>query len=202
MFTDDNKKFCKFVDCNLMLHIISNNYKSWDYYCINYLISDKELRNTLNSLSSKKIKFHENRGEFFLSELCDKDPSKPLFGKTIKNKFTENEKKLSIIFTNENKQNFINTLLSYKIIIGHKLMNKKSFIFDFNFKEMKKLIKIYFKWNLPKFLKKNMFIDVEKQIIDINKVYLSIMEDAFLDYVVDYEEVFDIEKQHIELEIL
>lgn len=179
---------------------MKNNYKNWDFYCINFLISDMELRNSLNSLSSKKKK-DENKLNFFLSEI---EVNKPLFSVLKKNKISEKEKKLSIFFTNKNNQNFINTLIPYKVIINHRKFkeNNKGFKFDFNFKEMKKLLKIYFKWNLVKFFKKNININYKKELIDIDKIYLNIMEDNFLNYVVDYEEYVKPENQYIHLEIV
>jgi hypothetical protein len=184
-----------------MLYIILNEYKDWDFYCLNYLISDMELRGSLNNIFSKKNLNNEikNTG-FFISEI---DTSKPLFFNEKKFKFTHNDSKLSIFFTDKNKQNHINTLLPYRIIVTHdKLKRKNGFEFNFNFKETIKLLKIYLKWNLVKFFKKYINIDYRKNIININKVYLSIIDDSFLNYVIDYEENIDPENQFINLEIL
>ena len=54
MITEDKKRYCKFADPNLMLNLIQMDYKDWDFYCLNYLISDSELRGSLNNLFSKK----------------------------------------------------------------------------------------------------------------------------------------------------
>jgi hypothetical protein len=184
-----------------MLYLISNDYKDWDFYCLNYLISDMELRESLNHIFSKKNLQNENKnGGFFISEI---DTSKPLFFKEKKFKFTNSEKKLSIFITDENKNNFINTLLPYRIIVNHdKIKRKNGFVFNFNFKETIKLIKIYLKWNLIKFFKKYINIDYRKNYININKVYLSIIDDSFLNYVIDYEENIEPENQLIDLNIL
>ena len=179
---------------------MNKDYKDWDFYCLNYLISDMELRGSLNNLSSKKKTTNITSGGFFLSEV---DTSKPLFSKETKSKFTENDTKLSIFYTNEDRENFINTLLPYQVTVNHNKFNKaKTFKFNSNFKEMIKLIKIYLKWNLVKFFKKYVIINFKKKTINIDKVYLNIINDAFLNYIVDYEEIIDPEKQLIDLEIL
>ena len=200
MITEDKKRYCKFADPNLMLNLIQMDYKDWDFYCLNYLISDSELRGSLNNLFSKKKNDTNKNAGFFISEV---DTTKPLFSREQKFKFTNNETKLSIFFTDENRENYINTLLPYKVtVIRKKIKNKNGFVFNFNFKEMVKLIKIYLKWNLIKFFKKYINIDYKKKSINIDKVYLSIIDDSFLNYIVDYEEVIDTEKQFIDLEIL
>jgi len=200
MITEDKKKYCKFVDPNLMLNLINKDYKDWDFYCLNYLISDSELRGSLNNLFSKKKNDDHKSAGFFLSEI---DTTKPLFSREKKFKFTNNDTKLSIFYTDENRENYINTLLPYKIKVFHKkIKNKNGFVFDFNFKEMVKLIKIYSKWNLLKFFKKYINIDYKKKIINIDKLYLSIIDDSFLNYIVDYEEIINPEMQLIDLEIL
>lgn len=184
-----------------MLYMITKNLKNWDFYCINFLISDMKLRSTLNSLASKNKKGEKQNG-FFLSEIDSN--YKPLFSNLEKHKFSDNENKLSILFTNENRQNYINTFLPYRVIISHKkiLKNKDGFIFNFNFFEMIKLIKIYLKWNLIKFLKKFLLIDIKNQTIDIDRCYLKIFDENFLNYIIDYEVSIEPEKQFIELEIL
>ena len=142
----------------------------------------------------------ENKNVFFLSEI---DTTKPLFSSLIKHKISENDKKFSILYTNENGENFVNTLLSYKILISHKeILNNEVFVFEFNFMEMSKLIKIYFKWNLSKFLKKYMTIDFKNQRILIDKFYFEVFDENFLNYVYDYDERVEPEKQFIDLEIL
>lgn len=182
-----------------MLYIIGNNYLNWDFYCLNFIISDVDFRKTLNLLSSKEYQKREEPNSFFLSEI---DSSKPVFMKEENFSFSLKENKLSVFFTNEKNQNFINTLLPYKIHINHtKIKTENPFIFDFNFKQMVTLAKIYMKWNLSKFFKKILEINFKRRTITMDKEYLEKIDDGFLDFTIPYDEFVDIAHQHIDLRI-
>lgn len=182
-----------------MLHLIANNYVNWDFYCLNFLISDVDFRKTLNLLSSKEHQLKMVQNSFFLSEV---DMTKPIFSKEENYSFSLKESKLSVFFTNENNQNFLNTLLPYKTLVNHiKIKMDQPFIFDFNFQQMVALIKIYLKWNLTKFFKKIMNINYKKKTITMDKSYLEKIDDAFLNFTIPYEEFVDIAHQHIDLVI-
>lgn len=183
-----------------MLHLISNNYINWDFYCLNFLISDVDFRKTLNLLSSKEHQMKAVPNSFFLSEV---DTSKPIFSREENYSFSLKESRLSVFFTNENHQNFLNTLLPYKTLINHiKIKRSQPFTFDFNFQQMLSLTKIYLKWNLSKFFKKIININLKRKTITMDKSYLEKIDEAFLNFTIPYEEFADIAHQHIDLTIL
>lgn len=183
-----------------MLHLIANKYSNWDFYCINFLISDVNLRKTLNLLSSKEHQIKASQNSFFMSEV---DTIKPIFSEEEIYAFSTKENKLSVFFTNDKHENFLNTLLPYKTLINHtKIKTNQPFIFDFNFKQMITLAKIYLKWNLTKFFKKLLNINFKRKTIKIDKEYLEKIDDEFLNFTIPYEEFTDIAHQHIDLTIL
>jgi len=182
-----------------MLNLIANNYINWDFYCLNFLISDIDFRKNLNLLSSKEHQLQAAQNSFFLSEV---DTSKPVFSKEESYTFSLKENKLSVFFTNEKLQNFLNTLLPYKTFINHtKIKSNQPFIFDFNFQQMITLAKIQLKWNLNKFFKKILNINFTRKTITIDKSYLEKIDDAFLNFTIPYEEFVDLAHQHIDMTI-
>lgn len=184
-----------------MLYLIGNSYSKWHFYCLNYIISDQDFRKTLNLLSSKESFLKKkSTSQFFLSEV---DVSKPAYLKEQSSKFSLNDNKLCVLFTTEQKQNYINTLLPYKIFVNHSLIKKKHpFMFEFDFKQMIILSKIYLKWNLPKFFKKLININIPKRTIFLDKEYLEKIDDKFLNFTIKYDEFVELKNQKIELEIL
>jgi hypothetical protein len=183
-----------------MLYLISNNYLNWDFYSLNYLISEADFRKSLNLLSSKEHQLKTAQNSIFISEV---DTSKPVFSKEERYNFTLKENKLSVFFTNKQNQNFLNTLLPYKTLINHtKIKTNQPFIFDFNFQQMTTLAKIYLKWNLTKFFKKILNINFKRKTITMDKSYLEKIDDGFINFTIPYEEFADIAHQHIDLTIL
>jgi len=159
-----------------------------------------DFRKTLNLLSSKEHQIKVAQNSFFISEV---DTSKPVFLKEETYAFSTKENKLSVFFTNEKNENFINTLLPYKTFINHsKIDANQPFVFDFNFKQMITLANIYFKWNLTKFFKKILNINDKRKTITMDKEYLEKIDEGFLNFTLPYEEFTDIANQHIDLTIL
>ncbi len=182
-----------------MLYIIGNDYENWDFICLNFLISEVGFRKTLNLQSSKEYQNNSSTNPIFMSEI---DIKKPIYLKEETYNFTLYENKVSVFFTDHNKQNYINTLLPYKTIINHtKIKVKNPFVFNFNFKEMITLAKIYLKWNLSKFFRKIININYKRKTITLDKQYLEKIDDGFLNFTIPYEEIVEVANQNIDLVI-
>ena len=183
-----------------MLYLLTNNFAFWDFYCINYLLSDQEFRKNLNNLSSKGNSLNKIFKGFFNTEV-DLKPDGYL--KEVTYKFSLYDKKLSIILTDENKINYLNTFLPFKIKTSNtNLQIQNNFIFDFHFHHTIILTKIMLRWNLTKFIKKILKVDFNKQIITLDYDYLDRINDDFLKFTTKYDEFTGIGSQKMVLHLL
>lgn len=149
-----------YIPSKLFLYLYKQNFESWDFYALCYLLSFKKNRYLIEQFLSKKQK------KFFFGF----EYSKPLENTSkVKIFHGDNYSKLLFFYTNNKLSNFINKINSYKVSITyHKLNPNKSFQFDFSFKQMKMLYKISKYQKIETFISKLIITDFSKGNLELN----------------------------------
>ena len=185
-----------FCEKNLFLYLYKNNFVNWDFYALNYLFSFKNFRKIISNFFSlnKTTNFMENS---IFANLNDEMKIMPKFHKKYKitlddnennsdneingkkdviisnkkilNQMNENNESFMFFYTDQNYDNYIINLYSYKIKIEHKKLNPKlNWEFILNFKQMKLLNEVSKYEDLLTFLPKIIVTNFEIGDLDIN----------------------------------
>ena len=163
------KQINHFVDKELMMYLLQNNFSNWDFYCIYYLFSLKKFRMFIYNILSKqittlsKLPIHKRLANGYeCLSLSNKHH--------LNRKYNFNDKQLSFIITDHfNNSNHLFVLHSYMFFIYYPELRKdKIFTFYFTFHQMKILYLISKKESLELFIQKIMLIDKHKRTIDID----------------------------------
>jgi hypothetical protein len=134
--------------------MFDNNFVSWDFYILNYLISFKDIRYKINNLNIDEVKPKTNR--------IHKDP--PLY-------YSEEDKCFSFIMTLTDRKNILYKIQPSKLYVNVPNLNQDKW-YEFNLKQMKILntfsneIK-----GLETYFKKVLFLNKKQQIsLDMDQV--------------------------------
>ena len=180
-----------FCEKNLFLYLYKNNFINWDFYALNYLFSFKYFRKlilnffSLNKSSSflenqifgninKKVPIFKKNIKLDLEEdniNNDRKDNKDIIisNEKILNQMSENNESYMFFYTDQNYDNYIINLYSYKIKIQHEKLNPKlNWEFILNFKQMKFLNEVSKYENLITFLPKIIITKKEIGDLDIN----------------------------------
>ena len=201
LITETGRKYCRFPEPGFMLFLIMNDFTSWDFYCLNYVLSNQEFRKNLNYLSSIEKNLNlKNKKNIFISEL-----ENGAFGYLRERhyKFSLEKKTLSVFLTDVNRNNYLYSFLPYKILVANKTFKiKNNIIFDFNFHQMIILSKIELLWNLPKFIRKILNINFKTTSFSLDYDYLDKINENFLKFTKEYEEKIELSKLFYEINIM
>ena len=182
-----------FCDKNLFLYLYKNNFVNWDFYALNYLFSFKYFRKIVLNFFSltkrtnifendifpnmkevktpnivNKLKYNieeENNSEDEFEE--NKDII--ICNKKVLNQMSENNESYMFFYSDQNYNNYIINLFSYKIKIEYQKLNPKlNWEFLLNFKQMRNLNEVSQYEDLLTFLPKIIITNFEIGELDIN----------------------------------
>ena len=158
----------KNIDIELLLFLLEHQFNNWDFYVIEYLFSFYKFSLIINNfLSIYKIGKYQFINNFlFNNNIINLSEEKKL-------KYSRKNYNFEYIFTDENLNNYIKLLHSYKILIFNKNINKEhQFCFHMNLIQMKSLYFSIKKQGAQHLIKKIFSLDNETMKIKINYDYL------------------------------
>ncbi len=156
-----NKTIMRYIDKELFLFLLKNNFLNWDFYIINYLFSIKLFRKFIEYHLSKR-----NKKEIMFSsfETIEKNGIN-VFSLSQRKIFQYKKKDLYYCFfnTNETNQNNLYTIYSYIIKVEYEQLNSnKNWVFKLNFDQMKFLNHVNKYESLEKFIPKMLISNFQK----------------------------------------
>ena len=162
-----NKPIKKYIERDLLIFLIMNNFLDWEFFAINYLFSFKMFRNYIElNLSKRK----ENEKLYSNKETNNKkDDNFYLISYRNIYKFKAKDLIYCFFMTNEMHINSFFTIHYYSIKVNFDELNlKKKWIVNFNYSQMKFLNQIKKYQSLDEFIPKILIFDFEKQDLKIN----------------------------------
>ncbi len=162
-----NKPVKKYIEKDLLIFLIMNNFLDWDFFAINYLFSFKIFRNYIE-LSLSKRKRNE---KLYSNQDTNNKKDDNYFLISYKNIYKFKTKDLIYCFfmTNESQINSFFTIHYYSIKVNFDKLNlTKKWIINFNYSQMKYLNQIKKFQSLDEFIPKILIFDFEKQDLRIN----------------------------------
>ena len=183
-----------YCEKNLFLYLYKNNFINWDFYTLNYLFSFKLFRKiisnffalnknekimknqiftNLNKVASPNAKTRNKLNLIEEENNSDDEISQKknivISNKKVLNQMSENNEFYMFFYTDQNYDNYIMNLYSYKIKIEHEKINPTlKWEFILNFKQMKFLNEVSKYENLITFLPKIIRTNYEIGDLDIN----------------------------------
>jgi hypothetical protein len=152
----------KYIEKDLFIFLLKNNFLNWEFYIMNYLLSIKIIRKYIEYNLSKS-----NFKEIMCSSIDSIDKEKNndnTFLITQKKSFKYDKSDLffSFFYTNETNINSLYKIYSYFIKIDDdKLNKKKNWVFKLNFSHMKYFNNITKYESLDKFIPKLLMYNYE-----------------------------------------
>ena len=188
-----NYNIYTFCDKNLFLYLYKNNFVNWDFYALNFLFSFKYFRKIILNFFSlcKGANFFENKiltnvkevksptimnrfkynidGENNIENEFEENKDINICNKKVLNQINENNESYMFFYSDENYNNYIINLFSYKIKIDYQKLNPKlNWEFFLNFKQMRNLNEVSKYEDLLTFLPKIIITNFEIGELDIN----------------------------------
>ena len=157
-----NKSIMKYIEKDLFIFLLKNNFLNWEFYIMNYLLSIKIFRKYIEYNLSKS-----NFKEIMCSSIDSIDKEKNndnTFLITQKKSFKYDKSDLffSFFYTNETNINSLYKVYSYLIKIDDDELNKKkNWVFKLNFSHMKYFNNITKYESLDKFIPKLLMYNYE-----------------------------------------
>ena len=164
------KVITKYIDAELMMYLLMNEFANWDFYVIHYMFSFKLFRYIIVRALSKYSK----------DTLLDRDDKKYASSKIhdveyislSRTKSKEMSMKLNyyeFLFTEENCVNYVNTLHSYSVNVYNESLRKNvEYVFDINLEQMKKMNHIAKTEKLTHFINKILITNLTTKTIELN----------------------------------
>lgn len=217
VFPNLKKEINKTIDNELLFFLLVNNFRNWDFYIVNYLLSLKAFRWIIQSTISKLFKFSYKENNIIKKKASD-EIMKHISIKTVngidyyslsKKKikaFIEKEKEFSFLQTDEVQNNHLVNLHNYQVTINNpSMLSNKEFIFSFNFKQMRQLNAVSHWQFLSSFLNKIVIVDMKNDTIRLNYDifnYLNIDEILKYDKIVSTAKRSKIKEINLNISIL
>lgn len=164
------KVITKYIDAELMMYLLMNEFANWDFYVIHYMFSFKLFRYIIVRALSKYSK----------DTLLDRDDKKYVSSKIhdveyislSRTKSKEMSMKLNyyeFLFTEEKCVNYVNTLHSYSVNVYNESLRKNvEYVFDINLEQMKKMNHIAKTEKLTHFINKILITNLTTKTIELN----------------------------------
>ena len=185
-----------FCEKNLFLYMYKNNFINWDFFALNYLLSFKNFRKIIlhffslnkreNFLENNnyitniktvktpniknKIKFNVDEENKIENEFnFDNDDIINISNKKELNQISENNESYMFFYTDQNYNNYIVNLFSYRIKIEFRKLNPKiNWEFYLNFKQMRYFNEVSKYEDLLTFIPKILITNFEIGDLNIN----------------------------------
>jgi hypothetical protein len=159
LFTRNSIKLEKFLDTELIIHFVKNNFENWEFYASNYLQSFKDFRILTNKLFSKSFRLFNNQF-FFNAE------NVPFKSECRVRKFSEKFTNFTFLSTQTEKdingvwitKHFFYVLESFNVLVHNNLTGQTDKI-QFNFTQMRTFYKLSQLGDIEYVLKKIIIFD-------------------------------------------
>ena len=191
-----NYNISAFCEKNLFLYMFKNNFINWDFFALNYLLSFKNFRkiilhffslnktenflennNYITNIKTVKTPNIKNKIRLNIEEEnkvdnefnFDNDDIINISNKKELNQISENNESYMFFYTDQNYNNYIVNLFSYRIKIELRKLNPKiNWEFYLNFKQMRYFNEVSKYEDLLTFLPKILITNYEIGDLDIN----------------------------------